>query len=46
MNFTSAPGPDGFGPSSYRSSWDFVEPVVMKFLASFHNGTLDLERIN
>jgi hypothetical protein len=25
---------------------NFPEPVVMKFLASFHNGTADLERIN
>jgi hypothetical protein len=46
MNQISAPGLDGFGPSFYKSSWGFVEPVVMNFLASFHDGTADLERIN
>jgi hypothetical protein len=46
MNFTSAPGPDGFVPGFYRLPWDFVEPMVMKFHASFHNGTTYLESIN
>lgn len=46
MNQTSAPGPDGFGPSFYKSSWEFVEPAVMNYLASLHAGTADLERIN
>jgi hypothetical protein len=46
MNPTSAPGPDGFGPSFYRSTWEFVKPAVMNFLDSFHDGSADLERIN
>jgi hypothetical protein len=46
MNPASAPGPDGFGPGFYRSAWDMVKPTVMSFLAAFHAGTADLERIN
>jgi hypothetical protein len=46
MNQISSPGPDGFGPSFYKSSWGVVELTVINFLASFHDGTADLERIN
>jgi hypothetical protein len=58
MNSTSAPGPDGFGPSFYCSTWEFVGTTVMNFLSSFYDGTVmnflssfydgmaDLERIN
>jgi hypothetical protein len=42
MNSTSAPGPDGFGPSFYRSTWEFVGTAVMNFLSSFYDGTADL----
>jgi hypothetical protein len=29
-----------------KSSWGFVEPAIMNFLASFHDGTANLECIN
>ena len=46
MNGGSAPGPDGFGPSFYRATWPTVKAQVMQFLASFHQGNVQLERIN
>lgn len=46
MNSSSAPGPDGFGPSFYRAAWSTVQPQIMEFLSAFYHGTADLERIN
>ncbi|CAO2197346.1 unnamed protein product [Urochloa humidicola] len=46
MNPTSAPGPDGFGPSFYRAAWSTVQPAVMDFLATFQTGEAELERLN
>lgn len=46
MNAGSAPGPDGFGPSFYKSAWSTVCPEVRNFMNSFHAETLELERIN
>jgi len=46
MDRTSAPGPDGFGPSFYRAAWSQVKPQVMAFLHAFHLGQAQLERIN
>jgi len=46
MNRASAPGPDGFGPSFYRAAWTRVKPQVLELLQNFHQGTVQLERIN
>jgi hypothetical protein len=46
MNRNSAPRPDGFGPSFYKASWATVKVQVMTFLHAFHNGEVDLVRIN
>ena len=46
MNKCSAPGPDGFGPSFYAATWDSIKADVMRFLHSFHTGSVQLDRIN
>jgi len=46
MDRNSAPGPDGFGLSFYRAAWGSVKHYVMAFLAAFHQGQAQLERIN
>ncbi|CAN6162275.1 unnamed protein product [Urochloa humidicola] len=46
MNPTSAPGPDGFGPSFYKAAWNTIQPVVMHFLTAFQQGEVELERLN
>lgn len=46
MNSTSAPGPDGFGPSFYRAAWELVVPTVMDFFSAFYGYSADLERVN
>jgi hypothetical protein len=46
MNRNSSPGPDGFGLSFYRAPWGTVEAQIMDLLHSFHQGAVELERIN
>lgn len=46
MNASSAPGPDGIGPSFYKAAWEAVRGDVMSFLQAFHAGRVDLQRIN
>lgn len=46
MDRTSAPGPDGLGPSFYRAAWGSVKREVMLFLHAFHRGQVQLERVN
>ena len=46
MNQCSAPRPDGFGPSFYTTAWPALKCEVMSFLHAFHEGTIQLERIN
>lgn len=43
---TSAPGPDGLGPSFYAAAWNQVAPQVQELLSAFCTGTAQLERIN
>lgn len=43
---SSAPGPDGFGPSFYMAAWDHVAPQLQALLSDFCSGTADLDRIN
>jgi len=46
MNTNSAPGPDGFGPAFYKAAWPTVKAQIMDFVAAFHRGEAQLERIN
>jgi mannosylglycoprotein endo-beta-mannosidase len=46
MNRCSAPGPDGFGPSFYKTTWPTVRTDVMNLLHAFHSETVQLERLN
>ena len=46
MNYDSAPGPNGFGPSFFRAAWSTCQAKVMAFLTDFHSGVVELERIN
>ena len=46
MDRTSAPGPNGFGPSFYRVAWRHIKPQVIAFLSAFYHGQAQLERIN
>jgi hypothetical protein len=46
MNRHSAPEPDGFGLAFYVAAWDTVMPQVMPFMTAFHDGQVQLERIN
>jgi len=46
MDRSSAPGPDGFGPSFYRAAWSSIKSQVMAFLQAFHQRQVQLERIN
>ena len=46
MNRLSSPGPDGFGPSFYRSFWPSIKHAILPLFAQFHQGIADLERLN
>jgi hypothetical protein len=46
LDRTSAPGPDGLGPSFYHAACATVGDDVMRLLRAFHAGEVDLARIN
>jgi hypothetical protein len=46
MNRSSAPGPDGFGPSFYSAAWQTVKEEVIGFLTAFYVDSVQLERVN
>ena len=46
MNPQASPGPDGFGPTFYRSFWPLVKNLILPFFSHFHQGTADAERLN
>jgi mannosylglycoprotein endo-beta-mannosidase len=46
MDSSSAPGPDGFGPSFYRAAWTSIKLEVMAFMSAFYHSQAQLERIN
>nr|CAB3445827.1 unnamed protein product [Digitaria exilis] len=46
MDMHSSPGPDGFGPSFYKTFWVTLKPCVLKLFAAFHDGSLDLDALN
>jgi hypothetical protein len=46
LDRSSAPGPDGLGPSFYKAAWATIGPCVLWLFEQFHSRALDLERIN
>jgi hypothetical protein len=46
MDRSSAPGPDGLGPSFYWARWAVVWPSLQRTFNAFFMCSLDLERIN
>lgn len=46
MQVDSAPGPDGFGPKFFQTSWALIEDDIFKFFDDFHRGEVDLRGIN
>jgi exonuclease III len=46
MDRSSAPGPDGLGPSFFRAAWDHVATDLDNLFHDFHNGSADLSCIN
>jgi hypothetical protein len=46
MRENSAPGPDGFSVSFYKSSWDTVKAELMNMVNDFSMGNLDIARLN
>jgi hypothetical protein len=46
MHASSSPGPDGFGPAFYKSTWNTTAAAVLSLFQSFHQHSVDLERIN
>ena len=46
MKENSAPGPDGFGVSFYKSCWEIIKNDFMELINDFHKGDLDLTRLN
>jgi hypothetical protein len=46
MDRTSAPGPDGLGPSFYRAAWPSVKAAMLRLFSDMHAGTAQLGAIN
>jgi hypothetical protein len=45
MDRSSAPSPDGLGPSFYRAAWASILPQVIRLFDAFHAGNVDLDSI-
>jgi hypothetical protein len=39
-------GPDGFPIEFYQSCWSFIKADMMDLFHDFHNGCLDIQRLN
>jgi hypothetical protein len=46
MDRSSAPEPDGLGPSFYHAGWAVVRPALLRAFDAFFDCSLDLARIN
>lgn len=46
MHSNASPGPDGFGPSFFKATWNIISPYIYALFDSFYNHSADLERIN
>jgi hypothetical protein len=46
MHSNASLGPDGFGPSFFKATWNIISPYIYALFDSFYNHLADLERIN
>jgi hypothetical protein len=46
MHANVSPGPDGFGPSFFKSSWCVTSPDIYALFDSFYHHSAELNRIN
>jgi hypothetical protein len=46
MRVNRAPGPDNIPIEFYQHCWDIVKFDVVNLFIDFHNGSLDIQRIN
>ena len=46
MDSNRAPGPDNIPAEFYRFCWEIVKQDIMNLFVAFHEGTLDVERLN
>jgi len=46
MDMHSSPGPDGFGPSFYKTFWSTIKQAIFDLFADFHSGSLHLDGLN
>lgn len=46
MNPNASPGPDGFGPSFYRSFWPHIKHLIIPFFHEFANSSSQTEQFN
>jgi hypothetical protein len=46
MDRSSAPGPDGLGPSFYHTAWPTVKPAMLRRFAAVHDRSAQLDAIN
>jgi hypothetical protein len=46
MEHNKAPGPNGFPPEFYQVFWDLIKDNLMALFADFHQGSLQLNRLN
>jgi len=46
MEKNKAAGPDGMPVEFFQSCWEIVKLDIIQMFEDFHNGTLDVSRIN
>jgi hypothetical protein len=46
MDRSSAPGPDGLGPSFYRAAWPIIKPAMLGLFQAVHDRSAPLDAIN
>jgi len=46
MKDNTAPGPDGFGVTFYKSCWESIKTEFMEMVNDFYLGALDIARLN
>jgi hypothetical protein len=46
MKHNKVPGPDGFPTEFYQAFWEIIKDDLMALFKEFHNGSLNLYRLN
>ena len=46
MNSNSAPGPNGFGVSFFKTFWEVIKDDILALFKDFHAEHLDIKRMN